>query len=247
VRAASRTPAGADGVRFDWAEPDTWRPAVSGCRAVFVMAPDGVPVDPSFLTCAAGEGVERLVLLSSRGVEEMGDERLLAAERAVRAADAEWTVLRPDWFAQNFDEGFLRPAVLAGRVTLPLGDMGQVFVDAGDIAAVAAGALTGEGHAGRTYEVTGPRVLDFAEAVRTVAEAAGRTVHYDGTPEGFLAEQEAAGAPPEAAAAAAAAFAALRATGGGTPTDTVLRVTGRAPLDFSDYAARAAAEGAWRD
>jgi uncharacterized protein YbjT (DUF2867 family) len=60
----------------------------------------------------------------------------MAAERTVRESGADWTILRPDWFNQNFDECFLRPAVLAGQLALPVGETRQVFVDADDIAAV---------------------------------------------------------------------------------------------------------------
>ena len=116
-------------------------------------------MDPSLVRLAVEQGVRHIVLLSSRGIEAMGDERLLAAERTVRESGADWTIVRPDWFNQNFDEGFFRPAVLAGELALPLGDLRQAIVDADDIAAVAAAALTEDGHAGQRYELTGPRAV----------------------------------------------------------------------------------------
>jgi uncharacterized protein YbjT (DUF2867 family) len=84
-------------------------------------------VDPGFVRLAVDRGVRRIVLLSSRGIEVMGDERPMAAERTVRESGVEWTIVRPDWFNQNFDEGFFRPAVLAGELALPLGDHRQAF------------------------------------------------------------------------------------------------------------------------
>ncbi len=123
------------------------------------------------------------MLLSSDAVEAMGDERLLAAERVVRGSGVpSWTILRPQWFNQNFDEGFFQPAIMAGSLAVPVGDARQAFVDADDIAAVAAAALTGDGHAGRVYTVTGPRALSFAEAVAVIASAAGRAVRFAVTP-----------------------------------------------------------------
>lgn len=242
VRAASRGGA----VRFDWADPDTWEPAVSGASRMYLMAPHELPIDPSFVACAVGQGVRRIVLLSSRGIETMGDERLMAAERTVRESGAEWTVVRPDWFNQNFDEGFFREAVTAGELALPLGEARQAFVDADDIAAVAAAALTGDGHAGRSYELTGPRALSFAEALAVIGRASGRRLRFLGTEEEYLAVQVASGASREEAAGAAAAFAALRGLGDAEPTDAVRRVTGRDPRDLESYAAEAAARGAWR-
>jgi hypothetical protein len=79
----------------------------------------------------------------------------------VRESGADWTIVRPDWFNQNRDEGFFQPAVLAGELALPLGDHRQALVDADDIAAVVAVALTEDGHAGQRYEVTGREPRDF--------------------------------------------------------------------------------------
>jgi uncharacterized protein YbjT (DUF2867 family) len=175
----------------------------------------------------------------------MGDERLMAAERAVRESGIDWTVLRPDWFNQNFDEGFFRPAVLAGHVALPVGETRQVFVDADDIAAVAAVVLTGDGYAGRSYEVTGPDPLSFADAVDIISEVSGRHVRFTGDPDAYLAQQVAEGASVPDTRNAIAAFDALRNLGDQKPTDAVLRVTGRSPRDFRTYAAQAAASGRW--
>ncbi|MFC7328192.1 NAD(P)H-binding protein [Marinactinospora rubrisoli] len=242
VRAAARH----GDVRFDWTDPTTWEPTVSGVARMYLMAPHELPVDPAFVRCAVESGVRRLVLLSSQGIEVMGDERLMAAERTVRESGADWTVLRPDWFNQNFDEGVFRADVLAGELTLPLGGLRQAFVDAADIAAVAAAALTEDGHTGRSYDISGPEALSFAEALAIVGRAAGREIRFRGAPEDYVAARVADGAPEAEARQEAAAFAALRESGDATPSDVVRRVTGRGPKSFADYAAEAAARGAWR-
>jgi uncharacterized protein YbjT (DUF2867 family) len=220
---------------------------VAGTARMYLMAPHELPVDPSFVRSAVAQGVRHIVLLSSRSIEAMGDERLLAAEGTVRESGADWTILRPDWFNQNFDEGFFRPAVLAGELTLPLGDLRQAFVDADDIAAVAAAALTEDGHAGRRYELTGPRALSFAEALEVIGRASGRSVRFRGMAEDYLAVQTALGAPAEQAQQEVEAFAGLRELGDGRPNGVVRQVTGREPKDFGRYVAEAAARGAWRD
>lgn len=243
VRGASRQ----GEVRFDWSDPGSWEPAVAGTARMYLMAPHELPVDPSFVGLAVEQGVRHIVLLSSRGIEAMGDERLLGAERIVRESGADWTIVRPDWFNQNFDEGFFQPAVLAGELALPVGDLRQAFVDADDIAAVAAAALTGDGHAGQRYELTGPRALSFAEALEIIGRAAGRPVRFRGTAEDYLAAQTALGAPAEQARQEIEAFASLREGGDAQPTEVVRQVTGREPKDFERYAAEAAAGGAWRD
>jgi uncharacterized protein YbjT (DUF2867 family) len=109
--------------------------------AIYVMAPDGVPVEEAFIRQAIAPSVERLVLLSTMHPEAIGDDRLLAAEGLVRDSGAAWTVVRAHWFNQYFDEGIFRPAILAGGLVVLLADQRQAFVDAGDIAAVAVEAL----------------------------------------------------------------------------------------------------------
>jgi uncharacterized protein YbjT (DUF2867 family) len=235
VRAASRS----GEVRFDWTDRSTWEPALAGAERMYLMAPHELPVDPEFVHEAVARGVRRLVLLSTRGVEEMRDERLLAAERLVRASGVGWTVLRPDWFDQNFDEGFFRSSVLAGELVLPLGDNEQAFVDADDIAAVAVAALTEDGHEGEVYEVTGPQALSFPRALDVLARVTGRQVAFRGTPDDYRAV-----VPADLAEEQLRAWGAL---GDGEPTDTVARVTGRGPTSFHDYAVRAWEGGAWRE
>jgi uncharacterized protein YbjT (DUF2867 family) len=135
--------------------------------------------------------------------------------------------------------------VRAGELAVPVGATRQAFVDAGDIAAVAAAAITGDGHAGRSYEVTGPRGLSFAEALGVIGRAAGRRVRFDGTADGYLAAQQAIGRSAGDVTGEVAAFTALAAQGHAVPTDVVQRVTGRPPVTFEAYAAEAAARGAW--
>ena len=117
-------------------------------------------------------GVPRLVLLSGRGEAEA--ER---AEQAVRASGADVTILRSTWFAQNFSESYWVDMV-SGKVALPAGDTPEPFVDGGDLADVAVAAHTGDRHIGQLYELTGPRLLTFAEAVAEIATATGREVRY---------------------------------------------------------------------
>ena len=133
------------------------------------------------------------MLLSGRGEDEAQ-----RAEQALMASGADWTILRCSWFAQNFSESFLLDPLLAGEVALPAGDVGEPFVDADDIADVAVAALTDEGHVGQLYELTGPRLLTFADAVAEIAAATGRDIGFvPVSPERFtaamLAEQRAAG------------------------------------------------------
>jgi len=102
----------------------------------------------------------------------------LLGEKAVRDSGAEWTIVRSTWFNQNFSEGFFREQVLSGEVALPARNVREPFVDADDIADVAVAALTDDRHVGEVYELTGPRLLTFAEAIEEIAQATRRTLRY---------------------------------------------------------------------
>lgn len=200
--------------------------------------PDG------FLARASAAGVRRVVLHSDRSVDVVGVARLQHAERAVVDSGLEWTIVRPDWFAQDF-ETFFRQSVLDGRLCLPVGDAKQGFVDGDDIAAVAARALTTDDHLGEVLELTGPTALSFTEAVAVIGAATGRSITFDGTPEAYRAEMTGAGLPDEVVESLIAGFAALAARGDTEPTGVVEKALGRPARPFADYVAEAAARGIW--
>jgi uncharacterized protein YbjT (DUF2867 family) len=222
---------------FEWADSSTGAPAVRG-----VAAPEAAPAIRAFCEVAVANGVRRLVLLSGRGEEEA-----YAAEREVQASGADWTILRASWFAQNFSEDFLREPVLGGELALPAQDMAEPFVDAEDVADVAVAALTGDGHAGQTYELTGPRLLTFTEAAAEISRASGREVRYLAvSPEEYASVLAKAGVPTEYIGLMTGIFVRVLDGRNAHLTDGVQRALGREPRDFCDYARSAAGSGAWR-
>ena len=124
----------------------------------------------AFTDLAVRSGVRRLVLLSGRGEPEAQ-----RCEEIVKQAGVQWTVLRCSWFNQNFSEDYLLEPILAGEVALPAPNVGEPFVDADDIADAVVAALTDAKHAGQLYELTGPRLLTFADAIG-VQQALGRAL-----------------------------------------------------------------------
>jgi uncharacterized protein YbjT (DUF2867 family) len=245
VRAASRS----GEVRFDWTQPTTWQPAVAGASAVYLIAPANPEAAKDFVSEAVKSGVGRFVALSGRGIDKIGEDfslGMVAAEQAVRGSGAEWTIIRPNNFNQNFDEDLWRQPLVDGRLALPMGATPEPFIDAQDIAGVAATLLTEDGHHGQVYELSGRHAHTFAEAVATIAKAAGRSIQYvELTPQEYRTELLAEGYSAADAAALNALFAGMRAGYLTEPTDVVRRLLGRDPIDFDTYATRAAAAGAW--
>jgi len=232
---------------FDWNDPSTWDAALQGVQAAYISyAPDlAIPgaydTLQTFFERAARHQLRRLVLLSGRGEEEAQ-----RCEGLLHRQDLEWTVLRASWFNQNFSEGAFLGGVLAGEIALPAGEIGEPFVDADDIAEVAVAALTEEGHHGQVYELTGPRLLTFAQAVDEIAGATGRPIRYvQIPPEAFAAGVAEAGLPEDIAWLLNYLFATVLDGRNAQVADGVRRALGRAPRDFTDYARRVAATGAW--
>jgi uncharacterized protein YbjT (DUF2867 family) len=156
------------------------------------------------------------------------------------------TVLRCSWFAQNFSEHFLAEPVRSGVVALPAGDVVEPFVDLEDVADVAVAALVGAGHAGRTYELTGPRLLGFGDAARQLGEAIGRPVTYVHVrPQEYTAAALGAGVPPEEVEPLIELFTGVLDGRNAHVAHGVQEALGRPARDFGDYARRTAAAGAW--
>lgn len=242
ARTATRS---AGDLRLDLDEPVTWRPAFDGVTAAYLVEPnlqasmENRERIPHLVAEAVAAGVRRFVLLSAPLADDP-DHPLRAAEQAVRGCGAEWTILRPDWFAQNFSEGPWLPGILAGTLALPTGQGRTPFVDAEDIAEVAATALTGDGHSGRTYHLTGPRAIGLAEAVALIGKATGRAVRYiDVDADAFVERQISYGVPPTVARLLTGLFVAIRDGQATTPSDDVARALGRPPRRFEDYVAGA--------
>jgi uncharacterized protein YbjT (DUF2867 family) len=232
--------------RFDWEDRSTWGPVLEDVASAYVThywdaIPGAAETLGSFADLAVESGVPRLVLLSGRGEDEAEH-----AERAVRDSGAELTVLRSTWFAQNFSENYWREQIQRGELALPAGDTPEPFVDADDIADVAVAALTDDRHLGAVYELTGPRLLTFAEAVAEIGRAVGREIRYVPISiEDFAAAAAEQGVPSDVVEMLTFIFGEVLDGRNAHVADGVRRALGREPRDFGDYARDAAAAGIW--
>ncbi len=233
-------------IRFDWDDASTWDSALRGVHRAYVSySPDlafpGAPEKIEALTHAAKQaGVEHLVLLSGRN-----EAHAQRCETIVQASGMHYTLVRASWFAQNFSEGHLLGAVLDGVIAIPAGQVAEPFVDVDDIADVAVAALTDSRHYGRLYELTGPRLLTFAEAAAEISSATGRPLQYAALdPEDFRT-----GITPVFGPDIANMFTDLciEVFDGRNAclTHGVNEALGRAPRDFADFCKETAESGLW--
>ncbi|MFD0318761.1 NAD(P)H-binding protein [Streptomyces flavalbus] len=250
VTATSRGIADADlpdGVRrlpADLTDVESLRPVLEGADALFLQngGPSAQLLDaPGILGAAKAAGVERVVLLSSQGVTTRPESAshggvARAIEDAVRQSGLDWTVLRPGGFASN---AFAWAASVRAERTVaaPFADVGLPVVDPDDIAEVAAVALREDGHAGRSYELTGPAVITPRAQAAALGDALGEPVRFVELTREQARERLLAFMPEPVAETT------LTILGAPTPAERRLspdteRVLGRPARAFADWARR---------
>ncbi|MCY0931875.1 NAD(P)H-binding protein [Streptomyces sp. H27-H1] len=243
-RHTAAVPNGARHVVADLAEPASLSPALAGAKALFLLlsgdlhATGANPAD--IIGEAAAGGVRRVVLLSTLGVvtRPSGQTRIAmrALEDTLRESGLQWAILRPGGFASNalwWAESVRTQQVVAA----PFGDVGVPIIDPADIAAVAAACLLDDRHAGGVYELTGPQVVTPRQQAEAIAAALGSPVRFH-----ELTRDEAKAAMSQSMPAELADDT-LDILGSPSPAELhvspdVLRVLGRAPRPFADWAAR---------
>jgi uncharacterized protein YbjT (DUF2867 family) len=239
TRIATRSPSSADQIRFDWNDPATHGPALEGVAAVYLVAPtdqtEHLAVMRPFLEQAVSQVSGRLVLLSASSLEAGGP--MMGEVHAWLVTHAPcWTVLRPSWFMQNFTTQHL-PAILnEGCVYSATGDGRVAFIDAADIAAVAAEALTNSALASSDHVLTGPEALTYDEVARAVSARIGRPVRHCRLSVDELAARHAASGIPWSYALTLAGMDAAIAHGSENRiTLEVEQITGRPANTFASF------------
>ncbi len=232
---------------FDWHDSSNWGEVLDGIREMYVayhpdLAVPGASEHIRELVAVAQEKrVRKIVLLSGRGEEEAQ-----LCERIVMNSGVPATVVRCSWFNQNFTESFLHGMVVDGTIALPVSTVREPFVDAEDIADVAVAALTEEGHTGQIYEITGPRLMTFAETAQEIAVQTGKAVQFVEIPmDDFIAGLHAAELPEGMIQLIQYLFTQVLDGRNESLGNGVQRALRREPRDFSDFVAAAHTNHAW--
>ena len=251
VRALVRNPekgafireAGFELVEGDFDRPETLDAALAGVeRALLLTAPDPRTVEHhrSFIEAAKRAGTRHVVKFSAIGADASAPEGIGKwhgqAEDELKASGLAWTMIQPNAFMQNM-LGQARTIAEEGAIYQPVGDGRTSFVDARDIAAVAAKVLVEEGHAGQSYVVTGPEALSYGEVAERLSAATGRPVKYVSiTPEEFRKGALAAGLPEWLVDALGVLNENFAAGNWSQVTNVVREVAGREPTTFDRFA-----------
>jgi uncharacterized protein YbjT (DUF2867 family) len=237
-----RTPRGPGARVADFADPATLPAAFAGADRVFLLCgnhPDQVRWETAAIDAAAAAGVRRIVKMSALGARAGSPVAFLDAhariEDHLRGCGVPWVSLRPAFLMSNL-LGSAPGVRQAGALFLPAAGAKVAMVDPRDVAEVAAAVLTGDGHDGRTYELTGPEAVTFDEVAGELSAALGRPVAFVPVPDADArAQMVAAGLPPWYADNVVTQMGQLRSGAQDRVGDTVAALTGREPRAVGEF------------
>jgi uncharacterized protein YbjT (DUF2867 family) len=230
-------------VTFDYTDPRTHNEALADATGIVLVAP---PMDAQapdklipLIERAGTTGIDHIVFNSALGVDRNEQAPLRIVERAVMESGIPYTILRPNFFMDNFSTGFIGPMITQqDGIFVAAGEAKTSFIAARDIAAVAAAAFANK-LTGREYNLTGPEALDRTAVARIISDVTGREITYHALPEEVMLQGARDQGLPEAVVQyMATLYGAVRAGYTAIVTDDVETVTGQKPETFSLFAKR---------
>lgn len=244
VRIGSRSASPA----FDWDHPNTWTESMQGIDKIYITfqpdlaVPGALEAIEELTKQAKRCGIEKLVLLSGKGEREAE-----LCEQVVIHSGLDYTIVRASWFNQNFSESFFLAPILEGFVALPQAEVKVPYVDTEDIADVAVAALLNHEHNGNIYQLTGPRLLTFKDAIQEISEATNRNITFTPiTLPAYTKAMKEQGVPEAFAWLVEYLFSEVLGNPSNSEiTNDIENVLGRRPKYFSDYVKETVATGVW--
>jgi uncharacterized protein YbjT (DUF2867 family) len=253
VRALARTseqagsvPAGVEIVAGDLADEGSLVTAMDGVEKVFLLSsphPDAVTWHRNAIDAARRTQVQLLVRSSILGANRESAAEFISAhtacDRYLEDSGLPYVILRPNLFLQNIPESTIPSIDASGNFYADAGQARISMVDTRDAAAVAASALTGLGHTGACYDVTGPEALSYADVAAKLTAATGRPISYIDAPDDAVRHALlGAGLTQWFAGALVGLYQDYRRSGIGgyaaQVTDTIHRLTGRPARSLDD-------------
>ena len=235
-------------VRFDYEDAGLHRAALDEASGLFLVAP---PLDldaPAklipFIDKAREMGIKHLIFNSALGANANEQTPLRIIENHIIKSGIPYTILRPNFFMENFTTGRLAPMIAEGGIFLAAGDGQTSFISVDDIAEVAAVAFEKK-HYGAEYNLTGPEALSHGKVAATIFSVSGHTVTYHPlSEEEMIQGARDKGVTENAIKYLTHLYSAVRGGFAAIVTGDVKAVTGRAPISFKEFAKKNA--GLWR-
>jgi uncharacterized protein YbjT (DUF2867 family) len=241
VKATSRAPTAPDQARLDLVSRSGLDEAFNGVDRAFLLSPPGHVNQHELLQplidAARSRGLKKVVLMTAMGANADDSAPLRRAEKQLEASGLPYNIIRPNWFMQNFNTFWIHGILQQGKISLPVGSAKGSFIDARDIAAVAARLLTSDNFANRDFDLTGPAALDHDEAAAILSRETGRSITFqDIPPAAMLDGLLSAGLPRPYAEFMLLILGYFKAGYAQRTTDAVTQIVGRAPGSFEQYA-----------
>ena len=241
VNVTSREPTAANQVQVDLVSRTGLHEAFEGAGRAFLLSPPGHANQDELLAPlideARARGLKKVVLMSAMGANADDNAPMRKAEKRLEASGLPYNIIRPNWFMQNFNTFWIQGILQQGKIFLPVGTAKGSFIDARDIAAVAAKLLTSDAFANRDFDLTGPAALDHDTVGAILSRETGRTITFqDIPPAAMLDGLLTAGIPRPYAEFLIVILGFFKAGYAERTTDAVAQILGRAPGAFEQYA-----------
>jgi uncharacterized protein YbjT (DUF2867 family) len=240
-KAAGLKAKGVELVAGDIGDPGIVRRALDGVDKALLVLPNGRTQQASeqqFTDLARAAGVKHLVKMSSMeavvNAKTPIPQAHWAVEQYIRASGLAWTMIKPNFFMQNLLAS-ANSIKTQNRFSLPMGDGTTGMADVRDIAAVCVEVLTGRGHEGRSYEITGPEVLTFYDVAERFSAVLGVKVGYMPMPMEQFRERMKNILEPWHLNAVAELFREIDEIGLDHTTDTFRKLVGREPISLAQF------------
>ena len=242
VREASSKPnPGAGRVHLNLLTGEGRTEAFEGVDKAFFLSPAGYTNQADILIPLIQEAerrkLKKVVLMTAMGANANDELPLRRAEIALEQSGLNFNILRPNWFLQNFHTYWMQGIREQGKILVPGGTAKVSFIDARDIAAVAAKLLTSDQFARQAFELTGPAAVDHTEVAQALSKVSGKTIAYEEiTPEQLKKSLLAGGVPEDYADLLNIIFSYLRQGYNAGVNDSVKQITGKDPISLASYA-----------
>lgn len=228
-------------VKFSFEDSSTFKTALEDVSHVFLIAP---PMSPNsdevvgpFISAAKELGVKHITAMTAMGVDASDEIPYRKVELQIIAAGFSYSILRPNWFNQNFHTIYLDQIKNQGGIFLPVSDAKTSFIDVRDIAAVAVQTLIDPKHSTQEYTLTGSEAIDHTKAMKIISDEAGKEYNYTAiSDEDFKNAMAEIGLPDNMTDFMLNIYGMVKAGYTEAVSNDVEKVLSRAPISFAQYA-----------
>lgn len=228
-------------VVFDFANSDTWEPALQGVDKVFLMRPPAISDVKTylfpFIDLMMQKGIKHIVFLSLQGVSFNPLTPHFKVEKYLQRKKAPYTFLRPNFFMQNLSTFYATDITQNNEIFLPAGKGQTAFVDVRDIASVATEVLTESSHVGKAYTLSGSESLDYYQVAEILSKELGRTITYiNPSVDEYVKRLRASGSPDEFIKVQKMLYFVVRHNFSSSTKTDITKLLGRQPITFNQFA-----------